>query len=411
MKINVTKIKNLEILEEREELFNEIISEGSLAFRDTRRLHGGNVKYPLMEILFVWLVCWIYGSQTYEKIAIDAELKLPFLRQFFPFRYGAPKKSTIARVVGLIEPKKLNQLLELVSQKIRRTVEEKSADNDQLKTIALDGKTNCGARKTEKHQNFLHIVGAFDTQLGIMLTQTVVPTKTNEITAIKTIISNLEISGYTITIDAIGTQKLITRMIRGRGANYIFSVKNNHKMVYLAVTAFFSKEENLKKCNTYTVEFKGHGRKEKYECYVLKNALNDLPWLKDRGWIDLNSVVMVRHFETLKDNTIKSSVRYFMTNLNENADQIFYAIRSHWKIESSHWTLDVTFNEDNRIIWNRTMAENESTLRKIVFNLLTVLRESFRKPTSKNLPTYGAVQRRLFLQDDMMKNLLLSAFK
>jgi len=31
-----------------------------------------------MEILFVWIVGWIYGSQTYEKIALDAELKLPF---------------------------------------------------------------------------------------------------------------------------------------------------------------------------------------------------------------------------------------------------------------------------------------------------------------------------------------------
>ena len=411
MKKCIQKIENLEVLQEREDLFTEILEEGKILLKDSRRTNGGNLKYLLIEVIFVWLVGWIYGSQTYEKIAMDAAFKLTFLRKFLPFENGSPAKSTIARLVGLIDPECLEELLHIVVNKIQKAAEENIAKNDELKTIALDGKTNCGAQKTANDLNSLHIVGAFNTQLGIMLTQMVVPAKKNEITAIKNIVSYLKIAGYTITIDAMGTQKAITQLIRDRQANYIFSVKGNHKMVHLALIAFFSKEENLQKCDVYTAEFKGHGRKEMYECYVMNDALKALSWLKNRGWADLNSVIMVKHFEILEDGIIKVSVRYFITNLNETAKKIFYAIRSHWMIESSHWTLDVTFNEDNRIVWKRTVAKNESTLRRIVFNLLTVLRQSFKKSTSKNLPTYGAVQRKLFMDDVLMERLLLSVFK
>jgi len=411
MKKHISKFENIEILNEREDLFDEILEEGQFIFTDLRRQNGGNLQYPLMEILFIWLAGWIYGSQTYEKIALDAELKISFFKRFFPFNNGIPKKSTIARVIGVIEPKKLEKLLLLVVQKIQQAIQEKMFKPDRLQTIALDGKTNCGARKTESDLNSLHIVGAFNTQLGIMLTQSVVPDKKNEIIALKSIILDLEVTGYTLTIDAMGTQKEITELIRSKGANYILSVKGNHKMVHLAIITFFSKKENLKKCDFYATSFKGHGRSESYECYIMTEALQELPWLENRGWIDLRSIIMVKHFQTLKDGIVLTSVRYFITNLNETAEKIFYAIRSHWMIESSHWTLDVTFNEDNRIVWKRTIAENESILRRMVFNLLTVFRESFRKPTSKNLPTYGAIQRRLFLDDNAMENLLLSYFK
>lgn len=411
MKNIFKNIENIEILIERDDLFSEMISSGTFDLEDSRRMNGGNFQYPLQEILLAWLIGWIYGSHTYGEIAFDAETKLSLMKRFFPYENGAPGRSTIARTVGIIDPNSLENLLKETVINIQKRIAKNKDNEDRLQTIAIDGKTNCGARKTTTNSNPLHIVGAFDTKLGIILTQTVVPEKANEIIAIKSILKKIYIKDYTVTIDAMGTQKEITKLIRKRGANYILAVKGNQKMVHIALMAFFEKPKNQERCEQFMTSFKGHGRNEKYECYVMGDVLNELPWLANRGWTDLKSMIKIVHFQTSKGGLTTSSERYFITNLTPDATKIFHAIRSHWGIESMHWTLDVTFDEDNRIVWNRTIAQNESIIRRIAFNLLTVLRAALKKPTRKDFPTYHEVQKRLYLDDDMLESLLLSAFK
>lgn len=50
---------------------------------------------------------------------------------------------------------------------------------------------------------------------------------------------------------------------------------------------------------------------------------------------------------------------------------IIKAIREHWHIENKlHWKLDVAMKEDDCRIYNPNAAENFSTLRKLVLQLL-----------------------------------------
>ena len=44
--------------------------------------------------------------------------------------------------------------------------------------------------------------------------------------------------------------------------------------------------------------------------------------------------------------TFRSSGRYYISTLDNNAQRFGQAVRSHWAIENSlHWVLDVVFNE------------------------------------------------------------------
>lgn len=59
------------------------------------------------------------------------------------------------------------------------------------------------------------------------------------------------------------------------------------------------------------------------------------------------------------------------TSLASDAHKIGSAIRQHWGIENSvHWTLDVTFNEDESRIRSLHSPQNFALLRRIALNAL-----------------------------------------
>ena len=78
---------------------------------------------------------------------------------------------------------------------------------------------------------------------------------------------------------------------------------------------------------------------------------------------------MVGHRATAESDA--SQPRYCISSLAGSAEQLLAAVRSHWSIENSlHWTLDVSFREDQRRVRKDHGPQNISTLRQIGHNLL-----------------------------------------
>ena len=69
---------------------------------------------------------------------------------------------------------------------------------------------------------------------------------------------------------------------------------------------------------------------------------------------------------------ISTERRYFISSLSgTNAEIIGQMIRRHWGVENKlHWSLDVSFGEDDSRIRKGFGAENVSRLRRIALNLL-----------------------------------------
>ena len=85
-----------------------------------------------------------------------------------------------------------------------------------------------GVLSPQKIENALHTASAWSCQHQLVLGQTAVNEKSNEITAIPELLSMLEIENSIITLDSIGCQKEIAKQIIKQKAGYILAPKGNH---------------------------------------------------------------------------------------------------------------------------------------------------------------------------------------
>ena len=92
--------------------------------------------------------------------------------------------------------------------------------------VAIDGKTVRG--DASNGRNALHVVSAWCSDNGLSLGQIATAGKSNEITAIAQLLEALDLSGATVTIDAMGRQHEIAQAIIDAGADYVLPmVKDN----------------------------------------------------------------------------------------------------------------------------------------------------------------------------------------
>lgn len=205
-----------------------------------------------------------------------------------------------------------------------------------------------------------------------------------EITAIPALLEMLDISGCIITIDAMGTHKSIAQKIIAANADYILSLKDNHPTLHQQVKNWFEASlaqgfEGVDVSISQRIE-KGHHRIENRKVYTV--PVSQLPTLyQPDEWAGLTTVVMVVRL-IQRWNKTAHEVQFYITSLASDAHKIGSAIRHHWGIENSvHWTLDVTFHEDECRIRSLHSPQNFALLRRIALNALereTSFRRSIR---------------------------------
>lgn len=331
--------------------------------QDPRGLKGK--EHAFLSIVMIAILATIGGARGWEDIELYAESHQIWLESFLDLRNGIPHADTYRRVFERIDPESLQQcFLEWVKQVVETT---------GAQVIPIDGKTVRGSYDRSKKQPALHLVSAWASEHRLMLGQVKVENKSNEITAIPSLLKLLEITGCIITIDAMGTQTEIAEQIISKGADYILSLKANHPTLYTQVESWFeaSQSEGFKGIeHSYDRRVEaGHHRQENRQIWVVPvAAIPDL--YQPTPWAGLQSVVMVVRVRHLW-NKITREVQFYLTSLPADAIRIGRAIRTHWGIENQlHWVLDVTFGEDDSRIRNGHSPENFALLRRMALSLL-----------------------------------------
>ena len=169
-----------------------------------------------------------------------------------PYTNGIACPATLARVFNSIDSTKFKTIFtEWISN---------LSLNLSKKQVVLDGKTIRGSKLSSGGSGAAHIVSAYVHEYGLVIGQEKVSEKSNEITAIPELLTNLAIEGSIVSIDAIGTQKEIVKEIVNKKADYVLAVKANQKSLYDDISLYF---ENLDKDIVYD-EYEdtdaGHGR-------------------------------------------------------------------------------------------------------------------------------------------------------
>ena len=330
---------------------------------------SGRCDHPLHSILFLVVAAVISGADGPADIEDFGIEKREWLEQFVDFPAGIPSHDTIGRLLSLIIPKSLQDALLAWISELRQQRCANSGDGPVV--VAIDGKTARGSYTNSGKTNALHIVSAWATEHGVTLGQSSVDSKSNEITAIPELLKTLDLNDTIVTLDALGCQKSIAKLIVNGKGDYTFAVKGNHKKLLAAIQAEFeaAHEAGLIESGfrSKDVVQKGHGRDETRHYVVgpIPDSLRELV----KGWANIKSIGQAINVTTVGDKeTIE--VRYYISSRPPKVSEFANSVRKHWGIESMHWILDVVFGEDSSRIRTKHATANMSFVRRFVTSLL-----------------------------------------
>jgi predicted transposase YbfD/YdcC len=335
--------------------------------------------HKFIDILVIGLCSTLVGGENFSDMERFGRLREDWLKGFLELPEGIPSHDTFNRVFSALDP---HAFMDCFGQWVQGICPNLS---DEI--VAIDGKAL--RRALNEGETIPYIVSAWASKNGLVLGQVKVDEKSNEITAVPELLHALKLKGAIVTLDAMGCQKDIAADIIGQDADYVLALKGNHATVHEEVKAFF--DDAVLPCATHCADSadakqmdfhqtidKGHGRIETRRYW----QSTDIAWFQDKQlWKDLKSFGMV---ESIRKKKGKSTIerRYYLSSLPLDARRFGQAVRGHWGVENNlHWSLDVTFREDDNRARTKNAAQNLATLRRIALNLVKkdrALKDSLR---------------------------------
>ena len=328
-----------------------------------------NRKHPLVSVVIIALMGVLAGASGPTTIAQWAKMKASFLLDVLDLPNGVPGKDVFRRVLSALNPSAFQTSFAAWLDALRQRVA--AATEIERPIFAVDGKTARRSHDRKSGLGALHSVSVWASEYGLSLGQVACDDKSNEITAIPELLRLVDVRGAIITIDAMGTQKAIASQIVDQGADYVLALKGNQETLHDAVIAYIDElvENDFEgvEVRQHTTKEKGHGRIET-RCYIQVSAPSELPGKTQ--WKGLRTLG-VAITATERDGVETIERRYYISSLPLGVKQFARAVRGHWGVENScHWTLDMTFREDESRIREPQMRENFAWLNRFLLSLL-----------------------------------------
>jgi predicted transposase YbfD/YdcC len=334
--------------------------------KDPRK--GGNVLYPLEEILLNAIVTLLVGGETFEDMEDAGEGWLEEMRKYYPFKRGIPSADTFRYVFKSLDPRVFGKSFANWMRHLHENVEG---------LIAIDGKSSRGSGKGRSSP--ISTVSAFCHEHGVVLACIDTEDKSNEIKVLPDLIRMLKLDKAVVSIDAMGCQKAVVEQIIGQKGNYLISLKGNQGRLHDEVRGFYETlQEDYPDYKGAQAEFEldiheyeeqSKGRHYRRRIVSTSDFCPGMTSFR-KEWKGLQSVVMIESWRTHKGETTFER-RFAITSLNADSKNLAKIMRSHWSVENNlHWVLDVYFDDDACTVRDRNAAKNLTILKRIAFNIL-----------------------------------------
>lgn len=322
------------------------------------------LRHPLDTLLILGLCGVICGADSWVEVEEWALAKREWLETVVELPHGIPSHDTFSRVFSLLHPQQLQTCF------IRWTTA--LSERTEGEVIALDGKTVRRSFDRASDKAAIHMVSAWATRNRLVLAQVKTDEHSNEITAVPELLRLLSLKGAIVTLDAMGCQKAIAEQIVEQGGDYVLRVKANHPLLHEQLQQHFDEAHARGFAHTPHDEAesieRGHGREEERRLWStpVPETLQ-----QSAQWRGLLSVALVERLRTV-DGKTSVEYGYYLSSLPYTlADQLLAGIRAHWGIENQvHWSLDVTFREDESRIRKGHGPENMAVIRHMALNLV-----------------------------------------
>ncbi len=328
-----------------------------------------NRRHELTEVIVISICAVLAGADGPTAIEEWGRIHFQWLKRFLTLAHGIPSHDTVGRVLQALCPQAVQQPF---AAWLRALADDADAGDGRPPIhLAIDGKTLRRSHDRGRDLGPLHLVSVWATQQGVTLGQVAADDKSNEITAIPQLLDQLDLEGAVVTIDAAGCQKTIAQKIIDGGGDYVLALKGNQQTLHRGVCDWFQEQIDDDfagvPVSCWEEHETSHGRVEHRTYYQLR-VPDDLPGR--RPWSGLKTIgVAIRISE--KDGHETADVRYYISSLRRHGQRFARLVRDHWGIENTlHWSLDMTFREDDSRVRARRLAENLAWLRRLALTLI-----------------------------------------
>jgi predicted transposase YbfD/YdcC len=319
--------------------------------------------HSLLNVLVMALSGVIAGADGWDDIATFARMQKEWFKTFLDLPAGVPSADTFRRVLSSLEPRAF--------EKCFRELVAGLAQSFEGEVVAIDGKSLRGAITKAGSTMPLHLVHVWATKQRLLLSQRAVANgAAGEVAASLEMLAMLDLEGAIVTTDANGCTAEMTTAIRARGAHYVLALKGNRGKQHEYVKQLFAEAERKRYAGapTHITRDDAHGRVEKRTLRVLEPT--DWPAGKRSPWTDRRTAVQIERVRRVSGKTTKER-HYYVSSLPPEPDTHARVVREHWGIENHlHWSLDVTFGEDRRIIRDEVGAQNFALISRLALMLL-----------------------------------------
>jgi predicted transposase YbfD/YdcC len=319
------------------------------------------VEYPLTTLLFISICAIFCGAEGWEDIVLFTDTRKSWLSKYVDMSKGTPSYSTFRRLFSIVEPSSWSKLIEGTLGLVMKARQSE----DQ---IAIDGKSLRGSRCASKELRAIQMVSAWSFSNKLVLADTSTDSKSNEIKAIPLLLELLNLEGCTISIDAIGCQSDILKMIVEKGGDFVIGLKRNQPSLYEAVIKYHQSHGETLENLIHDEYDNSHGRQVRRRYFSYEIPQEFVP----SSLCGINSIIATETISS-KNHEAKTSAewRFYITSHNTDKSDLYSYVKNHWSIENElHWHLDVHLNDDADKKRDEVATVNFSRIKRMLLSLV-----------------------------------------
>ena len=181
--------------------------------------HARGIRHNWASIILMACAAVLAGQKNFQEVAewvgdLPPELLARFGARYIRGQYQAPSEPTLRRALQRVDADRIDALLD-----------DWCATQLQGDAIAIDGKT---LRGSGHQQPATHLLAALLHREGVVIAQQAVPSKTNEIPGLRSLLDPLDIADRVVTADALHAQAETARfLVQDKQAHYVLQLKAN----------------------------------------------------------------------------------------------------------------------------------------------------------------------------------------